>query len=84
MYFLCKCSNVSLTKEDNPKWRVVMHKESRSKRVKMESTMEFIRLDPTMLLLLEHPQPMWNMPNLVGDIVFSTSEVAMANESLRT
>lgn len=61
-----------------------MHKESRSKRVKMESTMEFIRLDPTMLLLLEHPQPMWNMPNLVGDIVFSTSEVAMANESLRT
>lgn len=49
----------------------------------MEPTTDFIALDPNMLYRMEHPQPMANVPNLVGAIVPSTLEAAMANEPFR-
>lgn len=71
--------------EDNAlNWRVVLHKKSRLRRINMEPAMDFITLDPNMVPPMEHPQPMPHLPNLVGAIVLSASEVAMAYKPLRS
>lgn len=81
--FHFKSNNVFFLAKDNcPNWRVVMQKESRLRRVEMELATDYVNMDPNMVSPMEHPQPMLQVPNLVGTIVLSASHAAMANQPL--